>query len=292
MPGAAADPTAAVVDECLDDRVLAGMESDRRQPAARSHQALRSLKAPAQLGQLVVDRDAKGLKGSGRRIGLVARRGFHACHQRCQLPRGSNRRVLPLRNNRARYPACVALVAITPKKSRQIIFADAGEKVSRRRSAAVHAHVQIGIVAKREASLSLIDLKGRNAKVEDDCIDPLQRLLLHDPLKVAEARLDKGQPWIGRGILLAAGNGVRVPIKGNHPLHAAGQDRTSVPAPAKRRIDHHLPGPPLQCPHHLGKQHRFMAALDQGGREGKNDVVRDHESHVLERWQQDYQCQG
>ncbi len=103
---------ACLAHEMLHAAVFQRMERDDRHAPTRRQHRFGGFKAAVDLAQLVIDGDAQGLEGAGRRVDPVRAAGPHgAAHDLGQAPRGGDRRQGARRDDRlgnARAPAFLA----------------------------------------------------------------------------------------------------------------------------------------------------------------------------------------
>ena len=78
----------------------------------------------------------------------------------------------------------------------------------------LHAHVERRVEPQRKAARRLVELHRRNPDVQDDAVGSLDAEALRNRLEIAEARLHKFQPPLGRSDKRRAGlNGRRIAIE-------------------------------------------------------------------------------
>src|SRR5438876_7233592 len=85
------------------------------------------------------------------------------------------------RNNRSCNLLSKPFFTIVRDHSPEFTFGDCGEPIRRAAVAGrVHAHVEGSVRAKREAALRIVDLRRRNAEVEENPIDFANALGIED----------------------------------------------------------------------------------------------------------------
>ena len=155
-------------DEGLDDAVFERMEADHDQPAARRQQVERRVQALFELLKLGIDENPKSLKCARCRV-LARLAGLdRTSHDVGQLAGGSNGfAAFAASNKRLCNRYSKPFFPIVTYHLRNVALVGAGKKVGRALAAGgVHAHVQRAVEAEAEAALGVVDLRRRDAEVE------------------------------------------------------------------------------------------------------------------------------
>ena len=159
------------VDEGLDRAVLARVERDHRQPAARAQQRLGGGQPALELAHLVVHRHPQRLEGPGRRVARPLAPALGPGDHGGQGARGRQGCGGAGLDDGAGDRPRLRLVAQREQKPGQLGLAQLVDEVGGTRPAARHAHVQGPVDLEREAALALVELEGRDAEIEDDAVD-------------------------------------------------------------------------------------------------------------------------
>jgi hypothetical protein len=155
----------------------------------------------------------------------------------------------PLRDE-ARDPRRPPFFAEAPDQVRQLAFGELVDQLRRgHRVVGVHPHVERALAAEAESAGGIVELDGRDAKVEEHGVDPLEPMGAGDVVEVAEvAPNDRGRGFELAQPSSAPCHGRRVTVDGEQA--AAGLDRfqqqPGVPAGAQGAVDDDGPGPGLK----------------------------------------------
>ena len=174
MAGRVRDPAASRGQELLHDPVLERMERHHRQAAAWTQQGFRCSQRPLQLAELVIDVDAKRLKGPGRRIDFSAP-AEHIGYDRGELPGARDRRLATTLDDRFGDPPTGTLLAIAIDDRGERSLVGAIDHISRRLAIIRHAHVERTILGEGEAAFGVVELLRRHADVEHDAVQLVYR---------------------------------------------------------------------------------------------------------------------
>ena len=240
------------------------MEGDHRQPSAHVQVLAPGVQHGRQGVQLAVDGDADGLKAPlGGVLLLPQRRRRHggADHLH-QLPRSLDGSLFPALHDVPGDGGRVALLAEVVQDAPQFLIGPLVHHltgVQRRR--AIHPHVQRRVVHIAEAPLSVVQLGGGHAQIEQHAVHAGDVQLLQylaDTVKVAVHQRHMIQ--IITQPLLGGGDGRFVPVDADETAggQAAG-DLQRVARPAQRTVHVHAVGPDAERVQAFLQQHRAVS---------------------------------
>jgi hypothetical protein len=161
---------AARCEERLYNAIFQRVKRHDDESTAGPQRAFGGEKAALQFAKLIVDQQAQGLEGAGRRVNLAGFGAHDPCHDVGERRRGLDWLARALRHDRARDRARVAFLAQRADDECKVAFGRLGHHVGGARPVAPHPHVQRSVQAEREPALGRIELHGRNPEVEDDAV--------------------------------------------------------------------------------------------------------------------------
>ena len=150
----------------LDHAVFAAVKADDRQHPTGGQPLSAQLKRGLELGAFAVDFAAQGLEDTRRTVGLAVG-ADDAFDQVGQEQRAANRRAAARSEDCGGHGARLALVAFIKEEVGEVRLTPRVHDVSRRQlAAAIHAHVKLGVGAKRKTARALVEVQTRYAQVK------------------------------------------------------------------------------------------------------------------------------
>ena len=145
------------------------MERNDREPPARLEILLGGAEHRRKLAELVVDRDADGLKAPlGGVLLLAQRRGGHRrADEICQLQRGFDGLFRAVRTDLLCDGGRVALLAVFIENAFELLIADGIDQLARGVARAlVHTHIERRVLLIGKAAGGIVELRRGNAEVK------------------------------------------------------------------------------------------------------------------------------
>src|SRR5206468_1316398 len=153
----------------LHQSVLAGVIGNDRHHPARLEALAEPWKGPLQRSELLIHGDAERLKKASE-VRRARPRPERATNRTHEIVADGERPIPSPPNDLPRQSMGAVLVAILAEDRRQRMLVEGVEKVRGGDAfgvrTPVHAHVERGVFTKSEAAARVVDLVGRNAKVE------------------------------------------------------------------------------------------------------------------------------
>ena len=169
---------------------------------------------------LLIDLDAQGLEQLGHLL-LLAVAPEEALHRFVELSRCLNRCQRTSLHDYRRQLTAIEQLAIEVEYLGQTLLVVGVDNIGGRAPlATVHAHIQLGIEAEREAQLTLIELMTRYAEVGQHAIELLHSVIAHPVPQVAEVTPHEGEACIIHNVAFRIGILVEA-IQMCHIIHPA-----------------------------------------------------------------------
>ena len=213
------------------------MERDHGQPTPGGQQVDGVLEEPVDLAELVVDGDTQRLERSRRRVPPRLPARHHGLDQRRQRPgRLRQRSGITGAHDGPGDAACLTLLGVIAQNPGQIPLAGARQQLPCGLARpGVHAHVQRPIALKRKTALRIVHLRGGNAQIGEQPVEPTAELqLIERVVEFGERAVEDRHALIRPVALPRRRHGLRVAIGDDQPPARtdALEERLGVAAPA------------------------------------------------------------
>jgi len=246
--------------ELLHQSGFQRVKADRHQPTANGQQLERLIESALDLTQLVVDEHAQRLEGARRRMFSRLMRSYAARHQRRELD-GPLQRVRGARaHDLGGDPIGKTFFAERRNHVTYLIQASVRKPHGYWLAACrVHAHIERTVFVEAEAAFGFVELRGSDAKIEQDSIAIRTRTLrAHDRAEFGELNMHELEPSLARKALAPGRNGLRIPVDRDElPLRPKGlEDARAVTTASECRVDVETDRAQRQGRNHLFDKHR------------------------------------
>ena len=184
-------------ERTLGDPVLQRVVAEHGDPSAHGQRVDRRGQGGLPGGQLAVDLDPQGLEGPLGRVPAAALRGGgdDRAEQLDEPAGGRERFGDAVLDDGAGDRAGEPFLAVLPQDPGQVVDVVGVEDVGRGGAVRlVHAHVERGVDAVGEAAVLLVELKGRDAEVEEGGVHGPQPERRHDRGELVVHRVDQREP--------------------------------------------------------------------------------------------------
>src|SRR3954447_24773528 len=175
-----------LLHEAFDATVFKRMKTDHAQPAAICEHRERSVQRLIDLFEFLIHLHTNGLeRTSGRMLARLSRWDC-ARDNLCELERASDGSGVTRIHDGASYAFCESLLTVLADDAGNLMLWRFRKPVSSSHtSAVVHAHVERSVLRKAETTRCIIELRRRNAEIEQHTIEspphPHPRRALREP---------------------------------------------------------------------------------------------------------------
>ena len=244
------------------------MEGNDREPPARLEILLGGAEHRRKLAELVVDRDADGLKAPLGGVLLLAQRrsGHRRADEICQLQRGFDGLFRAVRTDLLRDGGRVALLAVFIEDAFELLIADGIDQLARGVARAlVHAHIERRVLLIGKAARGIVELRRGNAEVKEHPVHAADAQLTQHVVERAEVGVyQRHAIHIVREPPLCRLDGSLVAIEGNEPSsrRQAADDLQRVARAAQRSVEVNAVRPDGERVQAFVQQHRLVAVVD------------------------------
>ena len=192
VAGAAAG-LGTVRKEGFDDTILERMKRNHDQPPAGLETPFGCLQGFGEFAELVVHKNAQGLKRARGRMDVADARTDDGCHDLGKLMRRRDRRNGPCIDDGACNRARMPFFAERENDAGEVTLARRLDHVGCACTLPAHAHVERSVEPEREPALGGIELHGRNTEVQHDPVDMFVAGLARDGIEIGKPVLDQRQ---------------------------------------------------------------------------------------------------